>query len=456
MQNSEENEVIQQFLDQVCRHIKVKKMHPEIREELTNHIEDRMEELQLRGSSKETSVHMAIEEMGAPDVIGRSMNETHKPVLNWRIALLLTIISLIGIVGAVCLELSGSSLIPDLTARKALQMAIGIVFLASFYFFDYQKLQKYSNNLFFLLLFMNTFILMNSSMINGVKGYVALGPFPINMLYVSVILFLLAFAGMKQIKEMNWTHTILQTFYRGVFPLLILTYVGNSVLYGMIYIAGYVMLMWLTKRNVKQFAIVTMIPTVAMLYYTLPHFSTIKERFMTFIRPVGDQAYLQITSMEAIQSAGWFGQGFASSNPGLSYVQSDSLFPYLIYCLGWIFGLITIVLIGLFLGYIMQLLFQVKESYGKQLIFVVLLFFTIRFSWPILMSFGFLPFVGMELPFIGYGGTNQWIDLSAIGLVLSIYRRKNMIPTATFSSSPMARIALFKCIIKPHKECNWA
>ncbi|MBD7968472.1 hypothetical protein [Paenibacillus gallinarum] len=51
MQNSEENEVVQQFLDQVCRHIKVKKMHPEIREELTSHIEDRIEELQLRGSS---------------------------------------------------------------------------------------------------------------------------------------------------------------------------------------------------------------------------------------------------------------------------------------------------------------------------------------------------------------------------------------------------------------------
>lgn len=438
MQNSEENEVVQQFLDQVCRHIKVKKMHPEIREELTNHIEDRIEELQLQGSSPETSVHMAIKEMGSPDVIGRNMNETHKPILNWRIALLLTIISLIGIVGAVCIDLSGSSRIPDLTARKTLRMGIGIVFLMFFYFFDYKKLKKYSYHLFNLLLFMNAVILMNSTMINGVEGYLVIGPFTINMLYSSVILFLLALAGMKSIKEMNWIHTILQTFYRGVFPLLLFTYIGNSVLYGIIYAAGYMVMMWLTKRNVKQFAIVIMIPTVALLYFTMPHFSILKDKFMTFLQPIGDHAYFQMKSMEAIQSAGWFGQGFASSNPGLAYVQSDSLFPYLIYCFGWIFGLITIVLIGVFLAYIMQLLFQVKESYGRQLIFVVLFYFTIRFSWPILMSFGFLPFVGMELPFIGYGGSNQWIDLSAIGLVLSIYRRKNMIPTAAFSSSHLS------------------
>lgn len=438
MQNSEENDVVQQFLDQVCRHIKVKKMHPEIREELQNHIEDRMEELQLQGSSPKTSVHVAIEEMGSPDVIGRSMNETHKPILNWRIALLLTIISLIGIVGAVCIDLSGSSRITDLTARKTLQMAIGIVFLASFYFFDYQKLQKYSNNLFFLLLFMNAFILMNSSMINGVKGYVPLGPFSINMLYSSVILLLLALAGMKPINEMSRINTILQIVYRGVIPLLLITYIGNSVLYGVIYMAGYILMMWLTKRNVKQFSIVLMIPTVALIYFILPHFSILKERLMTYLHPIGDNAYLQMKSMEAIRSAGWFGQGFASSNPGLAYVQSDSLFPYLIYCFGWIFGLIIIILIGLFLTYIMQLLFQVKESYGRQLIYVILFFFTIRFAWPILMSFGFLPFVGMELPFIGYGGTNQWIDLSAIGLILSIYRRKNMIPTATCSSTNLS------------------
>ena len=181
-----------------------------------------------------------------------------------------------------------------------------------------------------------------------------------------------------------------------------------------------------------------MIPTVALIYFILPHFSILKERLMTYLQPIGNNAYLQMKSLEAIRSAGWFGQGFASSNPGLAYVQSESLFPYLIYCFGWIFGLITIILIGLFLTYIMQLLFQVKESYGRQLIYVILFFFTIRFAWPILMSFGFLPFVGMELPFIGYGGTNQWIDLSAIGLILSIYRRKNMIPTATCSSTNLS------------------
>nr|WP_283246436.1 FtsW/RodA/SpoVE family cell cycle protein [Paenibacillus sp. Marseille-Q4541] len=425
-------------MDQVCSHIKAKKMRPEIREELKNHIEERMEVLQLSGNSQATSALTAIDEMGSPDLIGRSLNDTHKPLLNWKLLLLVVFISLIGVLGASSIQVSGSSMISDLIPRKSTQMVISFLFLIGFYFFDYIKLQKYSNDIFLVVLFMNVVVLSQGEMINGVKGFLALGPISINMLYVSVLLLLLALAGMKPIKQMGWKGIIFQLGYRGVIPLSLFTYIGNSVLYGGMYLAGFIMITWLTKKNAKQFIVFTVISSLAMFYFMIPHLNTLKERFLTYLDPVGEIAYLQMKTMEVIRSAGWFGHGFASNNPNLLHVQSDSLFPYLIYCFGWSFGLITIILIGLFLAYVAQLLFQIQESYGKQLVYVVVFFFSLRFIWPVFMAFGWLPFVSMELPFIGYGGSNQFIDSAAIGLILSIYRQKNMIPDPAFDTTKLS------------------
>lgn len=424
MHNIEENSAVQQFLDQVCGHIRAKKMHPEIREELKSHLEDRVEGLQLQGISPENSVRTAIEEMGSPFDIGKRLNETHKPLLNWRIVLLLAIICAIGIIAAVSVDVSGSTMISDLTVRKSFLMSISLVFLVCFYFFDYQKLRKYSNNIFFMLLFMNVIVLSDSSMTNGEKDwFLHLGPIIINMLYISPILLLLALAGMKPVKDLGWIGNIFQILYRAIIPLAIFTYIGNSVHAGVIYMAGYTMIMWLTKRSIRQFAVFILIPATIFICFIVPHFSTLQHKL------IADSAYFQIHMMDAMKSAGWFGHGFASANPNLTYIQSDSLFAYLVYCFGWSFGLILILLVGMFLAQIGKLLVQVKESYGRLLIFVVLFYFSIRFLWPILMTIGVVPYVSMELPFIGYGGYNQWIDLSAMGVVLSVYRQKNMIPS---------------------------
>lgn len=60
----EGNIVVRQFLDRVCKQVRTRQMHPEIREELLGHIEDRAELLMLEGLPEEIAVQEAVKKWG--------------------------------------------------------------------------------------------------------------------------------------------------------------------------------------------------------------------------------------------------------------------------------------------------------------------------------------------------------------------------------------------------------
>lgn len=140
---------------------------------------------------------------------------------------------------------------------------------------------------------------------------------------------------------------------------------------------------------------------------------------------------------DAVSSAGWFGQGFAAPNPGIPYVYSDSIYPYLIYCFGWMFGIVVGMVVLLFLARMWSISNVLHDSYGKNIVTGVIVVLGLRLLLPILMGLGVVPIVSLDLPFISYGGFNHMMDFAIVGLLLSIYRRKNMIPSGMEEAASM-------------------
>lgn len=70
----------------------------------------------------------------------------------------------------------------------------------------------------------------------------------------------------------------------------------------------------------------------------------------------------------------------------------------------------------------------IHDEYARRIVVGFMSLFAIRMFWPILMSFGIVPIVSEVLPFIGYSSMMQVFDFAAAGLLLSVFRRKNMIP----------------------------
>jgi cell division protein FtsW (lipid II flippase) len=153
------------------------------------------------------------------------------------------------------------------------------------------------------------------------------------------------------------------------------------------------------------------------------------ERLITFLNPYRDpqgSGYQLVQSIASMRQAGLWGQGFGAPNQVVPYVYSDFIFTYIVYALGWVVGAALLLVVAFFIIRMIQAARRVKDPYGMLVISGTASIFSVQFVWAILMTMGFVPVAGTSLPFISYGGSQFVLQMAAMGLILSIYRRKDI------------------------------
>lgn len=428
MGQHEEHAVVAAFLNRVCKQVRAKELHADIREELSSHVEERMELLLEEGMPEEEAAAEAVRQMGDPDAIGRNLHRAHKPAVEWRVLSILALLAFIGIFGVFAVQQSG--MYPKFGTRlvenKVLFTLMGMIVLLTMYFVDYRKIQKHSAALFYGMLLLMLFTLSVGIDLNGRRVFLAFGPFGVNIMAVSLPILVLGLAGMKPAKDWRGAEHVVQLIGRGVLPVVLFS-LGASWFYGLIYLAAFFLLTWKTKKSGAQFLLLAL-PLTPLYIFSLTQVGQLYHRLHAFLYPEGEDSYQFIQTKAAIHSAGWFGHGFAARLDTLPYAYADSLFPYLIYCFGWGFGILIAGLAFWFMVRVWKMRDRIHDEYARRIVVGFMSLFAIRMFWPILMSFGIVPIVGEVLPFIGYSNMMQVFDFAAAGLLLSIFRRKNMIP----------------------------
>ncbi|WP_438495498.1 permease prefix domain 1-containing protein [Paenibacillus sp. IHBB 3054] len=138
---------LEQYLDNVCGEVKAKKMHAEIRSELSSHLEDLMIEQESLGASKAEAEVLAIAQMGDPKAVGKDLHHIHKPRTPWGLLGALLLFSAIGLLGMSSLEASfmNNPRVPASFLPKQFSfMLIGIALMTACYFINFRRLQKLS------------------------------------------------------------------------------------------------------------------------------------------------------------------------------------------------------------------------------------------------------------------------------------------------------------------------
>ena len=82
-----------EYLQRVRKHIWYVFDRDNIEQELAQHLQDSMDNLQEEGYSKEEAERLAVEQMGSPDEVGKQLNKEHHPVLGY--AWLLSVVMLV-------------------------------------------------------------------------------------------------------------------------------------------------------------------------------------------------------------------------------------------------------------------------------------------------------------------------------------------------------------------------
>ncbi|WP_169864943.1 FtsW/RodA/SpoVE family cell cycle protein [Sutcliffiella halmapala] len=422
---------ISQFLQRVKYQIRSKEAQIFVERELQHHIEQRKRECILEGYSEEEAERVTIEQMGNPTILGKEMHIIHKPKIDWFLIGVFALLIILGTVPFYFLSVEFSEMF---FSKKVAFSLMAVVVVVMFMFYDYRKISNIWHWLFGIALLLSILIHFSNHTMNGVS-YLNVGFFSINSWLVSVI-YVISFVGMisklhRETKKL-WVFTLVMFLLPNYFfftnPTLILTVFYSLTLLIVMAFSP------IAKDQLKRMFLIKGVFSVSALLVLWinirPHQY---ERLLGFIDPSSyptTYGYFPIQLNLILNESKFFGKVTSSEVmkvlPTLDFDQ-DLIFVSLVAHLGWLFGIILLATFGLFLIRIVYISHQTSDPLGVMLVLASVSIIGLAAVWNIMMVFGLMPLTGTPLPFISYGGQFQLIYAGLIGLILSVYRRKDLV-----------------------------
>ncbi|WP_159888211.1 FtsW/RodA/SpoVE family cell cycle protein [Paenibacillus puerhi] len=427
------NEAVRQFLNEVCSEIRSREAHPHIRQELESHLECLAEERESLGADREEALKWAVAQMGDPRLIGKDLHRIHRPKLEW--GLLATIIAFIGygIMAIYALDkgvpVSSSTWGSEMLFLSKLAAAgLGLVIMVALYYFPYRKLQDLTWLLYAVLLIGLCLVLFLGSPINGSPRYLSIGFFYIDWPGISSFLFILVAAGCLPAWFAERNHFFLRNVALlapvvGLLALCKTTPAMVLVLVGYFTVLGSVTKRWKTSFALSLGSLIT------FCWLRLASNPFEKDRLLAFLNPDMDSygsGYSYYRIAETIKAGGWLGQGLGSPLPQFPSMHSELIFTFSLYSFGWLAGIGLAVVVLYMISRFWHSFAQVRDPFGKHLVLGLASILVFQLVYNLLMSVGLLPHLGIPLPFVSYGFYHMLYEMSAIGIILSIYRRKDL------------------------------
>ena len=143
---------IKDFLEKVCNQIKYKPIRESISEELENHIQETKEAYIREGLIPKEAEQKAVNIMGNAEELGKKLNKIHKPKLDWKLLLIITILLFFGfLVVLIRVENGLGGYVSESNIGKyIISLIIGLALSLIIYFIDYTKINKYSTLLYLI------------------------------------------------------------------------------------------------------------------------------------------------------------------------------------------------------------------------------------------------------------------------------------------------------------------
>lgn len=425
------NDKITKYMDEVCGYIKNKKVHTLIKEELLCHIDEIIQDCLEDGLSEKDAVNKALLQMGDSKIVGLDLNKAHKATSDWILLAITTTLILIGMFAISYISKNSHITSMDVSPsyylfRTITYLAIALGLWGALLKIDYRKFKKYSLWIYCFSIALIFIAIFMTPAVNGTSGWLAIGPFTINTLHIAPVLFILSLAGFFDNYNWNSKKSLFKGLLLAIIP-AILFLLAPSMSTTITYLIGACTVMIISGFKIKY---VLMLATSLGLIACAWIFSAAYRiaRISAFINPNKDPEgagwiYGQLASLR--DSAGILGKSSEFNTIPIPEPHTDFIFTSIIYCFGWIAG---IILIALVLAFIIRIGFigaETKNTYGKLIISGFCALFTVQFLLSILSNTSFSPILGVSMPFISYGGSQLLMSILSISLINNIYKLRN-------------------------------
>lgn len=425
----------QSFLNAVRDQIKSKEAKDFVAVELDHHIQEAKNKWMEKGIDEKEAEEKAVGQMGSPIALGQQLNKLHRPKVDWLTVMLLVTAFGLGFIPVLFVDPNYSSRlgldISYFSKNKLIFSVLGGAVALGMMLIDYRKLAKGG----WLFYGIAIFILVQMSLnpYYSITLPTQIGSFRMEYL-MAIPFFLLAWACFfhhKRLKIWQLSSLFILSFY--------LFFTASAILPTLIYTVMVFMMLWWSRWSRKTIVIITsvMASSLLLMGFFVWRFGiySLISRFTAFLNPEKystGNGYMTLLIKERMSQAGWFGN--ALNSRVVPDAHTDFVFVGFTYYYGWLAAFALVCILALFVVRIMVIARKIHEPYGKLLLIGAVTLYTVQLVSNIAMAVGLFPITSISLPFISYGIMPTLFNAFLIGVVLSVYRRKDLTSSRSVQS----------------------
>lgn len=315
--------------------------------------------------------------------------------------------------------------------RHLLSILIGVVLLFIFRSLDYEKLFLLSKPLLFLSFVLLIMVFVVGEARGGAYRWIKIVPGfafqPAELAKLSIIVYTASFLTRKQ--------AVLNSFRYALLPLLVITLVLCALIMlqpdmgtALVIMGLSVMMWWIGGMNtLRILGVVLLLFLLGVLLIWIEPYRMI--RVQAFLNPWADPhgyGYQIIQSLLAFGVGGLWGTGLGKGLQKFYYLPApytDFIFAVIGEELGFLGSLIVLSLYVAIAWASFSIAKGAQGMFGKLLGMGITFLFLLQAFINLGGVTNFIPCTGIPLPFVSYGGSSMVINLSFIGILLSIARK---------------------------------
>lgn len=438
------------YLEKLLSQIRCKKARPYIAEEIRDHIESQIADNLSEGMTSEEAEKNAVTDMGDPVEVGISLDRIHKPKIAWKLLVIVGILSLLGILiqqsilrqpGYQELETWRQEVYRYTTEGFVSCIVIGFLLMCVIYFLDYTLIAKYSRFIGGVILILGGLRLagFGGLDVNGIRNWIGFGWFRISvtslmMFYVPIygaILYKYRDGGVFALcKATLWL--ILPVFITSRLPSL-----GVAVIMMVSMLIELTVAVWkgwfqlpVKKTIIGMWLFFTAAPalllTVKYAFHMLVPYQ--EARIRSYFTASGDTNYMTSMLHKFNQNILLWGNSGRDVVGGLPEFNQDYIFSYILNSYGLLAGIFVAVLLAALIMFMFGASVRQKNELGMVMGFGCGMIILLNISLNLAGIFGLVPLTTTFLPFLSVGRNNILLCYALVGIILSIYRYKDVYP----------------------------
>lgn len=438
------------YLEKLLSQIRCKKARPYIAEEIRDHIECQIADNLSEGMSYEEAEKNAVTDMGDPVEVGISLDRIHKPKIAWKLLVIVGVLSLLGLLlqqsilrqpGYQELEIGMQERYRYAAEGFGSAVAIGFLLMCVIYFLDYTVIAKYSR-------FIGGAILILEGLrvagfggldVDGIGNWIGFGRLRVSvtslmMFYVPIygaILYKYRDGGVFALcKALLWL--ILPVFITFRIPSL-----GVAVIMMVSMLIELTVAIWkgwfkvpVKKTIIGMWMLFTVLPVLLLAAMYALHILVVyqEERIRDFLSRSGNAYYMTSMLHKFNENILLWGNSGNNVLEGLPEFNKDYVFSYILNSYGKLAGIVVIVLLAALVVFMFGTSVRQKNELGMVMGFGCGMIILLNVLLNLAGIFGWIPLTTTFLPFLSVGRNNILLSYALVGIILSIYRYKDVYP----------------------------